>query len=126
MTRNRVSGFTLIELLVVMAIIALLLSIATPRYFNSVDKTKEAVLRQDLSTLRDAIDKYYGDTGHYPDSLDALVSKKYLRKLPVDPVTDSASTWVAVPPSDADQGGVYDLHSGAPGNGRDGTPYSGW
>ncbi len=126
MARNRVSGFTLIELLVVMAIIALLLSIATPRYFNSVDKTKEAVLRQDLSTLRDAIDKYYGDTGKYPDSLDDLVSKKYLRQLPVDPVTGSAATWVTVPPADAEQGGVYDLHSGAPGNGRDGTPYSGW
>jgi len=84
------------------------------------------VLRQDLSTLRDAIDKYYGDTGSYPDNLNDLVSKKYLRKLPVDPVTDSASTWVVVPPSDADKGGVYDLHSGAPGNGRDGTPYSDW
>ena len=126
MARTRASGFTLIELLVVMAIIALLLSIATPRYFNSVDKTKEAVLRQDLSTMRDAIDKYYGDTGQYPDTLDDLVSKKYLRKLPVDPITDSATTWVVVPPSDADQGGVYDLHSGAPGNGRDGTSYSGW
>ena len=126
MARKTAPGFTLIELLVVMAIIALLLSIATPRYFNSVDKTKEAVLRQDLSTLRDAIDKYYGDTGKYPDSLDDLVSKKYLRKLPVDPVTDSATTWATVPPADADQGGVYDLHSGAPGNGRDGTPYSGW
>lgn len=126
MPRKTARGFTLIELLVVMAIIALLLSIATPRYFNSVEKTKEAVLRQDLSTMRDAIDKYYGDTGSYPDNLNDLVSKKYLRKLPVDPVTDSAATWVVVPPSDADKGGVYDLHSGAPGNGRDGTPYSGW
>ncbi|MHB1245237.1 MAG: type IV pilin protein [Sulfuriferula sp.] len=126
MPRKTARGFTLIELLVVMAIIALLLSIATPRYFNSVEKTKEAVLHQDLSTMRDAIDKYYGDTGSYPDNLNDLVSKKYLRKLPVDPVTDSASTWVVVPPSDADKGGVYDLHSGAPGNGRDGTPYSGW
>lgn len=126
MARDSASGFTLIELLVVMAIIALLLSIATPRYFNSVEKTKEAVLRQDLSTMRDAIDKYYGDTGEYPDTLDDLVSKKYLRKLPVDPLTDSASTWVVVPPPDADKGGVFDLHSGAPGNGRDGTPYSGW
>jgi len=126
MARTRASGFTLIELLVVMAIIALLLSIATPRYFNSVDKTKEAVLRQDLSTMRDAIDKYYGDTGQYPDTLDDLVSKKYLRQLPVDPITDSATTWMVVAPGDADQGGVYDLHSGAPGNGRDGTPYSGW
>ena len=126
MSRKTARGFTLIELLVVMAIIALLLSIATPRYFNSVEKTKEAVLHQDLSTMRDAIDKYYGDTGSYPDNLNDLVSKKYLRKLPVDPVTDSANTWVVVPPSDADKGGVYDLHSGAPGNGRDGTPYSGW
>jgi general secretion pathway protein G len=126
MVRRTPSGFTLIELLVVMAIIALLLSIAAPRYFNSVDKTKEAVLHQDLSTMRDALDKYYGDTGKYPDTLDDLVSKKYLRKLPVDPITDSAATWVTVPPADAEQGGVYDLHSGAPGNGRDGTPYAGW
>ena len=126
MVKRIASGFTLIELLVVMAIIALLLSIAAPRYFNSVDKTKEAVLHQDLSTMRDALDKYYGDTGKYPDTLDDLVSKKYLRKLPVDPITDSAATWVTVPPADAEQGGVYDLHSGAPGNGRDGTPYVGW
>jgi general secretion pathway protein G len=126
LVRRTPSGFTLIELLVVMAIIALLLSIAAPRYFNSVDKTKEAVLHQDLSTMRDALDKYYGDTGKYPDTLDDLVSKKYLRKLPVDPITDSAATWVTVPPADAEQGGVYDLHSGAPGNGRDGTPYAGW
>ena len=126
MVKRIATGFTLIELLVVMAIIALLLSIAAPRYFNSVDKTKEAVLHQDLSTMRDALDKYYGDTGKYPDSLDDLVSKKYLRKLPVDPITDSAATWVTVPPADAEQGGVYDLHSGASGNGRDGTPYSGW
>lgn len=119
-------GFTLIELLVVMAIIAILVSIATPRYFNSVEKSKEVVLKQDLSTLRDAIDKYYGDTGKYPDTLDDLVTKKYLRKLPVDPITDRADTWVVVPPEDTDKGGVFDLHSGATGNGRDGTPYSGW
>jgi general secretion pathway protein G len=126
-TRNPcLRGFTLIELLVVMAIIAILVSIATPRYFNSVEKSKEAVLKQDLSTLRDAIDKYYGDTGKYPDALDDLVTKKYVRKLPVDPITDRADTWVVVPPEDADKGAVFDLHSGAPGNGRDGTPYSAW
>ena len=124
--RHQGSGFTLIELLVVMAIIAILVSIAAPRYFNSVEKSKEVVLKQDLSTLRDAIDKYYGDTGKYPDTLDDLVTKKYLRKLPVDPITDSADTWVVVPPDDADKGGVFDLHSGASGNGRDGTPYSAW
>ncbi len=123
---NKRQGFTLIELLVVMTIIALLVSLAAPRYFNSVEKSKEAVLRQDLSTMRDAIDKYYGDNDKYPDSLDDLVSKKYLRKLPVDPITDSATTWVVVPPEDPELGGVFDLHSGAPGNGRDGTPYSSW
>ena len=119
-------GFTLIELLVVMSIIALLLSIAAPRYFNSIQKSKEAVLRQDLSTMRDAIDKYYGDNGKYPDTLDDLVSKKYLRQLPIDPITDQGYTWVMVPPADADKGGVYDLHSGAAGNGHDGTPYADW
>ncbi len=123
---NKRQGFTLIELLVVMTIIALLVSLAAPRYFNSVEKSKEAVLRQDLSTMRDAIDKYYGDNDKYPDSLDDLVSKKYLRKLPVEPITDSATTWVVVPPEDPELGGVFDLHSGAPGNGRDGTPYSSW
>lgn len=120
------SGFTLIELLVVMSIIAILISIVAPRYFSSVDKSKEVVLRQDLAIIRDAIDKYYGDNDKYPSSLEDLVSKKYLRKIPVDPITDSASTWVLVPPSDLDQGGVFDLHSGAPGNGRDGTPYVSW
>lgn len=124
--KKRVSGFTLIELLVVMTIIAILISIVAPRYFNSIDKSKETVLRQDLSIVREAIDKYYGDNDKYPDSLDDLVSKKYLRKIPLDPITDSTTTWVLVPPNDVDQGGVLDLHSGAPGNGRDGTPYSGW
>lgn len=124
--RRQGEGFTLVELLVVLAIIALLVSIAAPRYFNSVEKSKEVVLKQDLSTMRDALDKYYGDTGKYPDSLDDLVSKKYLRKLPVDPITDSATTWVIVPPEDVEKGGVFDVHSGAPDNARDGTPYSSW
>jgi general secretion pathway protein G len=119
-------GFTLIELLVVMAVIALLLTIAVPRYFHSVDRSKEAVLRQDLATMRDAIDKYYGDTGKYPDVLEDLVSKKYLRNIPVDPITGSATTWVVVPPQGEAQGGVYDVKSGAPGNGKDGSAYSSW
>ncbi len=124
--RRRGGGFTLIELLVVFAIIALLVTIVAPRYFNSVEKSKEVVLKQDLATMRDALDKYYGDTGKYPDSLETLVSKSYLRKLPVDPMTDSATTWVVVPPEDIEKGGVFDVHSGASGNARDGTPYSGW
>lgn len=131
------NGFTLIELLVVMAIIATLLSIAVPRYFHSLDKSKEAVLLQDLEIMRDAIDKYYGDNGRYPDTLDNLVEQKYLRKIPPDPITDSTITWVTTPPP-ADiskatssattiaQDGVYDIHSGAVGNGSNGTPYSTW
>jgi general secretion pathway protein G len=120
------SGFTLIELLVVMAIIATLLSIAVPRYFHSVERSKEAVLKQDLATMRDALDKYYGDTGKYPDALDDLVAKKYLRSIPVDPITDSATTWVVVPPEDAGKGAVYDVRSGAEGTASDGSAYGSW
>ncbi len=124
MTRRQ--GFTLIELLVVLAVVALLLTIAVPRYFQSVERSKEAVLKQDLAAMRDAIDKYYGDSGRYPDVLEDLVSKKYLRNIPVDPITDSAATWLTVPPQDAAEGGVYDVKSGAAGNGKDGSPYSSW
>lgn len=123
---NSQKGFTLIELLVVMAIIATLLTIAVPRYFHSVEKSREAVLRQDLSQMRDAIDKYYGDKGKYPDNLEDLVTKKYLRSIPPDPVTETAATWQPVPPTDLDKGGVFDVKSGAPGKGLDGTAYSEW
>lgn len=91
-------GFTLIELLVVMAIIATLLSIAVPRYFGSVDRSKEAVLRQNLRAIRDAIDKYYADNERYPESLEVLAAGRYLRDVPVDPVTGSAATWIVVSP----------------------------
>ncbi|MEQ1668126.1 MAG: prepilin-type N-terminal cleavage/methylation domain-containing protein [Sulfuriferula sp.] len=124
--RIKSSGFTLVELLVVMAIIALLLSLAAPRYFNSVEKSKEAVLRENLMLTRQALDKYYGDNGKYPDTLDQLVSKRYLRSLPLDPITDSNTTWVIVPPAEAEKGEVFDLKSGAPGNARDGTEYKDW
>ncbi len=120
------SGFTLIELLVVMAIIALLLTLAIPRYFGSLERSKEAVLREDLFQLRDAIGKYYGDKGKYPDSLDALASEKYLRKVPVDPITESAATWVIVAPEDPQKGGVYDVKSGAQGKASDGSVYAEW
>jgi general secretion pathway protein G len=120
------AGFTLIELLVVMAIIAMLLSLALPRYFHSVQRSKETVLRHDLSAMRDAIDKYFADTGVYPAGLDDLVQKRYLRKLPPDPVTESSTTWVAVPPPDNGKGGVYDVKSGARGTALDGTTYSDW
>jgi general secretion pathway protein G len=124
--RSKEKGFTLIELLVVMAIIAMLLSLTMPRYFHSVDKSKEAALRADLNGLREAIDKYYGDNAKYPDSLDDLVAKKYLRDIPPDPMTDSNLTWVIVAPSDSSQGKVYNVRSAAPGNAKDGTPFSQW
>lgn len=120
------SGFTLIELLVVMAIIAVLLTLAVPRYFGSLDKSKEAVLREDLYQLRDAIGKYYGDKGKYPESLEALAAEKYLRKVPVDPLTESAATWVVVAPDDPQKGGVYDVRSGAQGKAGDGSVFSEW
>lgn len=119
-------GFTLIELLVVLAIMATLLTIAVPRYYGSLDKSKEAVLKENLYQLRDAIGKYYADRGKYPDSLHALAADKYLRKVPLDPVTDSAGTWVAVPPEDPQKGGVFDVRSGARGKALDGSEYSTW
>lgn len=124
--RIKDAGFTLIELLVVMAIIALLLSLAVPRYFKSVEKTREAVLRENLALTRQALDKYYGDNGKYPESLDQLVSRKYMRSLPLDPITDSSATWIIVPPDVPGKGAVFDLKSGATGNARDGTEFKEW
>jgi general secretion pathway protein G len=120
------SGFTLIELLVVLAIIALLLTVAVPRYFGSLDRSKEAVLKEDLHQMRGAIDKYFGDRGKYPETLDALVAEKYLRSVPVDPITEKKDTWVAVPPQDPQKGGVYDVKSGAPGRASDGSAFADW
>jgi type II secretion system protein G len=116
-------GFTLIELLVVMVIVSLLVTIAAPRYFGSLEKTKEVALRQTLAVSRDALSKYYADNGKYPDSLDALVAGRYLRNLPVDPITESNATWTFVPPDDPSKGIVYDLHSGAEGFAKSGKPY---
>jgi general secretion pathway protein G len=121
-----VAGFTLIELLVVMSIIATLLTIALPRYFGSVDHSKEVALKQSLGVMRDAIDKFYGDTGAYPENLEDLVAKKYLKAVPVDPITDSATTWQELPPPDEKLTGTYDVKSGASGAGRDGSAYRDW
>lgn len=116
-------GFTLIELLVVMVIIASLLAIAVPRYFRSLDHSREVVLMQDLAVMRDAIDKFYSDRGRYPETLVELAEERYIRKVPEDPLTGSTETWILVSRDDADDRGVYDVRSGAEGADRAGTPY---
>jgi general secretion pathway protein G len=101
-------GFTLIEMLVVMTLVALLLTLAVPRYFHSLDNGRANVQRQNVATIRDAIDKFYGDLGRYPDTLDELVAKRYLRQIPLDPVSELPN-WVVVAPADTTLGNVYDI-----------------
>lgn len=119
-------GFTLIELLVVMSIIALLLALALPRYFGHIDKSREVILKQDLAVMRDAIDKFHGDKGRYPESLDELVELRYLRAIPIDPITEAPNAWVIEPPPAEEPGTVYDVKSSAPGTAKDGTAFSEW
>lgn len=118
-------GFTLIELLVVMSIIALLLTIVSPRYFTSVDRAKEVVLKQNLSILRDAIDKYHADTGQYPDSLNQLVEDRYIRAVPVDPITEE-DLWAELPPPDPEMEGIFDVHTLSGKQALDGSFYEKW
>ncbi|MDE2081229.1 MAG: prepilin-type N-terminal cleavage/methylation domain-containing protein [Burkholderiales bacterium] len=126
--RARRRGFTLIELLVVMAIIGLLVSIAAPRYFHSVERARESSLQTSLNVMRDAIDKYLADQGHYPKSLDELAERRYLRSVPEDPMTSRRDSWVLLPPApESGFGGeVADVRSGAAGRGRDGRLYADW
>lgn len=119
-------GFTLVELLVVMAIIGTLLTIAVPRYFHSIQRSREAVLKQDLTALRESIDRYYGDTGKYPLTLAALVEKHYLRSIPVDPITRTADKWILVNSDDPEDSGIKDIRSGAEGNAESGVAYGSW
>lgn len=114
------------ELLVVLSILALLLSLAVPRYFSSVQRAKEQALKQQLTTTRKALDEYYADQGQYPDTLQDLVSKHYLDKMPWDPVAESSETWVINPPELPLTGGVYNLHSGAVDQAKDGSNYADW
>jgi general secretion pathway protein G len=116
----------LIELLVVMLIIGALLSIAVPRYFRSLDRARETVLRQDLAIMREAIDKFSADLGRHPEALADLVEHKYLRALPVDPITKSSESWQLVLSEDADAPGIVDVQSGAPGTALDGTEFHAW
>ena len=143
--RCRTGGFTLIELLVVMAIIATLLSVVAPRYFRASDDAREAALKANLLSLREAIDHFHGDRGTYPETLSDLVDRRYLRAIPVDPISGSAETWKLLPPperpaekptsantferlptankvqADAVETGIYDVRSGAIGTTRDGV-----
>lgn len=109
----RQQAFTLIEMLVVMTLIAMLLTLAVPRYFTALDNGRQRVQTQNIATLRDAIDKFFADQGRYPDALDELVSKKYLRQIPLDPVSESAN-WVVIAPKDSTQGNVYDIQASPP------------
>lgn len=137
-SRRGQAGFTLLELIIVVTIIGILAAIAMPNLKDSPRRAQEAVLRTNLHTLRDVIDQYYGDKGRYPASLDALVENGYLRKIPNDPITKSAETWVVEfeeldpdrPPAETEQGedgpGVIDIHSGSDRLSLDGSPYSEW
>jgi general secretion pathway protein G len=126
---RRQDGFTLIELLIVITLISLLATMGVVQYKNSVQSTREAILRTDLFRMRDAIDQYYADKTKYPASLEALVSDGYMRKIPEDPITQSADTWQTVP-AEPDPGnpsaepGIYDVKSGATGTALDGTSYA--
>ena len=117
------SGFTLIELLVVMSIIALLLTIAVPRYFGSLNRSREVALMENLQVLRTTLDKFHADKGRYPETLDELVEQRYLRAVPLDPVTETDATWVLVAPRETSATGVADVRSGASGQTRDGRRY---
>jgi len=121
---GRRCGFTLIEMLVVMAIVALLLTIALPRYFGSLDKTRDVALEENLKVLRITLDKFYADKGRNPETLEELVEHRYLRVVPLDPITESVATWVLVQSRDVNVKGIVDVKSGAPGIGKDGRAYA--
>lgn len=118
-------GFTFVELMVVLAIIALLLSVALPRYFAGLERAKEGVLKEDLFVMREAIDKYHLDKGQYPVSLQALVTDRYIREIPMDPFTEERDSWITIGLPQNRQL-VFDVKSGAPGQANDGSLYYDW
>jgi general secretion pathway protein G len=125
------AGFTLIELMIVMSLIVILASVGLTMYTNSQTSAREAVLREDLFRMRDAIDQYYADKNRYPASLDALVTDKYIRAIPVDPFTNSSETWQTTlsegdPANPSAEPGIFDVKSGSDRMGSDGRPYADW
>lgn len=135
---RRGAGFTLLELIVVIAIIGILATIAIPSLRRAPRRAQEAVLKTDLRTMRDCISQYYGDKGHFPPTLEALVEEEYLRAIPVDPFTKSNETWVPILDDGGEDGaaetdqpeggepGIMDVRSGSDLLSLDGTPYSEW
>ena len=124
-------GFTLIELLVVMTLIVVLAGIGLATYSTSITKSKEAVLKEDLFRMRDAIDQYHADKGTYPASLDAMVSDGYMRKVPEDPFTNASDTWQTTPAeidttNPTAEAGIFDVKSGSDQTALDGSKYSDW
>lgn len=118
-------GFTLVELLLVLFVVALLASLVTPVVTSTIRRAQESSLKEDLHVMRKALDDYYTDKGRYPESLNQLVEKRYIRKIPVDPITEKKTTWVEVKGEGKDAG-VMDVRSGADGESADGTPYRDW
>jgi general secretion pathway protein G len=119
-------GYTLIEMMTVIAIISILATIAVPSFQKSIVRAKEASLRNSLFILRDVIDQYYADQGNYPESLETLVEKKYIRAIPQDPFTGSNDTWILIPAQGEGLSGIYDVHSGSDKISLYGTPYNEW
>lgn len=119
----RTRGFTLVEMLVVMAIIGLLLSIVAPRYIGTLERSKETMVKQDLAVMREAISNFHHDLNRYPESLEEMVQKKYLRAIPMDPVTGRSDTWISSYSNDPAEQGLADVLSGAEGSTSDGVPF---
>ena len=121
----RARGFTLVELLVVLLLVALLASLVTPVVMQSISRAKESTLKEDLFVMRKAIDDYYADKGGYPDDLDTLATERYIRRVPVDPITE-ARDWVLVQSDDPEQTGIVDVNSAADARASDGSRYNEW